>query len=219
MGLDADRPLTLSQLSPEKVTPSRDATPTPRDNVPDSPMRLPTKRSNSVASDLVVVQKRKKSKTDTTSADVSTVMPKKTRLPVTRKYPKVPNSISSNSSSGLRFNRSIRRKAMSTRVNGPRIQQSSPVFKPQVPEMDADAEDNRKDTSCTATSTSRLKNSNEKGAEPVNSVRLNNKGKSIASSRSRHGSSRVVRVILHPDRSLFFNYFYSNRLQYLSRSI
>jgi hypothetical protein len=193
VGLDPDRPLTLSQLSPEKVTPSRDPTPTPRDNVPDSPLRLPTKRSNSVASDLVV-KKRKKSKTDTTSADVLTVMPK-ARVPVTKKYSKVPISMSSSSSSGLRFNRSKRRKPMSTRVNGPRIKQSSPVFKPQVPELDADAGDNLKDTSRTATSTSRLKNSNEKGAEPVNSITLNNKGKSIAS--SSHGSSRVVRVIFH----------------------
>ena len=88
---------------------------------------------------------------------------------------------------------------MSTRVNGPRIKQS-PVFKlAEVTGLDAD--DNRKDMeistsassfSCaTSASTSRLKNSNEKGAEPVNSITLNkSKGKSIASS-----SHRVVRVI------------------------
>ena len=195
--LDADRPLTLSQLSPQKVTPSRDPIPTPRDSVPLSPLRLPTKRSISVPSD--VLQKRKKSKTVRTSADVSvsksTVMPK-TRLPATKKYSKVPKPISSNSSSGMRFNRSLRR----TKVNGPRIKRQ-PVFKPEVPGLDAG--DNRKDmginasasssTDTTSASTSRLKNSNEKGAEPVNSLTLNNKGKSIAS--SSHGSSRVVRVI------------------------
>jgi hypothetical protein len=82
---------------------------------------------------------------------------------------------------------------MSTIVNGPRVKQS-PVFKAQVPGLDAG--DNRKDTSstpATSASTSRLKNSNEKGAEPVNySITLNNKGKSIASS-----SHVVVRVIFH----------------------
>ena len=210
MDQDTDRPLTLSQLSPEKATtPSRQPTPTPQDNLPISPLMLPTKRSSSVASN--VLQKRKKRRTDTTSADVSvaksTVMPKM-RLPVTKKYPKVPKPISSNSSSGLRFNRSIRRKP---RVNGPRIKQS-PVFKPaEVPELDAG--DNRKDrkdrkdmgivtsassSSCgTSANTSRLKkNSNENGAEPVNStLTLSNKGKSVAS--SSHGSSRIVRVIFH----------------------
>ena len=110
---------------------------------------------------------------------------------------------------------------MSTRVNGPRIKQS-PVFKPpQDPGLDAG--DNRKDmgiatsasscaSSATSASTSRLKNSNEKGAEPVNSITLNNKGKDIASS-SRHGSSnKVVRVIYHspvaywPIAFFFFNF-------------
>ena len=195
---DADKPLTLSQLSPQKITPSPDPTPTPRDSVPVSPLRLPTKRSISVASN--ELQKRKKSKTDATSADVS--VPKSTakaRLPVTKKHSK---PISSNSSSGLRFNRSLRRKPMSTRVKGPEIIRQSPVFKPNDPELDA--EDNRKDmgiatsasssTGATSTSTSRLKNSNEKSAEPVNSITLDNKGKSIASSSS-HGSFRVVRVV------------------------
>ena len=90
---------------------------------------------------------------------------------------------------------------MSTKVNGPRIRRS-PVFKSEIPGL---AEDNRKDmriatsasssTGDTSASTSRLKNSNETGAEPVNSITLNNKGKNIAS--SSHGSSRVVRVILY----------------------
>ena len=194
MDLDADRPLTVSQLSPQKITPTRNATPTPRDSVPISPLRLPTKRTISVASN--VLQKRKKSKTGTTSADVSvsksTVMPK-ARLPATKKYPKVPKAISSDSSSGLRFNRSLRR----TKVNGPRIERQ-PAFKPEVL-----AGDNVKEmgivtsasssTDTTSASTSRLKNSNEIGAEPVNSLTLNNKGKSIAP--SSHGSSRVVRDI------------------------
>ena len=198
--LDADKPLTLSQLSAHKVTPSRDPTPTPRDSVPISPLRLPTKRSISGASN--VLQKRKKSKIDTSSADVSvpktTAMPK-TRQPATKKYSKVPKPISSsNSSSGMRFNRSIRRN----KVNGPRIKRL-PVFKAEVPRLDAG--DNHEDmgiaTSAsssmdtTRASTSGLKNSNEKGSEPVNSLTLNNKGNSIAS--SSHGSSRVVRVIFH----------------------
>lgn len=192
---DGDRPLTLSQLSPQKVTPTRNPTPTPRDDVPISPLRVPTKRSNSVAPD--VVQKRKKSKTDTTSADVSVRVMPKTRLPVTTMKRPKPIS-SSNSSSGLRVNRSIRRKAMSTRVNRPGIKQK-PVFKPNVSEVADDAGDNHKgmgiytsassSTDATSASTSRLKNS---CAEPVNSVASNNKGKSIAS--SSYGSSRVVRV-------------------------
>lgn len=202
MDLDAHRPLTLSQLSPQKATPPRDPTPTTRDNVPMSPLRLPTKRSTSVASG--VLQKRKRSKTDTTSADVlvpkSTAMPK-TRLPATKKYPKVPKPISSNnSSSGMtRFNKSLRR----TKVNG-LIVKRPPVFKPEVPRLDAGDNNRNKDmgiatsaSSCsadaTSASTSRLKNSNEEGAEPVNSLALNNKGKSIAS--SSHSSSRAVRVI------------------------
>ena len=197
MELDADRPLTLSQLSPQKIAPSRGATPTPRDSLPNSPMRLPTKRSiSAVASN--VLQKRKKSKTATTSADVSvsksTAMPK-TRLPATKKYPKVPKAISSNSSSGMRFNRSLRR----TKVNGPRIERP-PAFKPEVLAGDNGKEmgivtsaSSSSDT--TSASTSRLKNSNEKGAEPVNSLTLNNKGKSIAA--SSQGSSRVVRDVVH----------------------
>lgn len=93
---------------------------------------------------------------------------------------------------------------MSTRVKGPGIIRQSPVFKPNDPELNA--EDNRKDMGiatsasssrgATSTSTSRLKNSDEKSAEPVNSITLDNKGKSIASSSS-HGSFRVVRVDFH----------------------
>ena len=85
-------------------------------------------------------------------------------------------------------------------MNGPRIKRP-PVFKSEVPGLGAG--DNRKgmgisvsassSTDTTGDSTSRLKNSNEKGAEPVNSLTLNNKGKSIAS--SSHESSRVVGVI------------------------
>ena len=214
--LDAHRPLTLSQLSPQKATPSHDPTPTTRDSVPISPLRLPTKRSISVASN--VLQKRKKSKVDTTSADVSvsksTVKPK-TRLPATKKYPSVPKPISSNSNSGMmRFNRSIKR----TKGNGPRIKRP-PVSKPEVPGLDV-GDNGTKDmgiatsasssTDGTSASTSRLKKSNEKGAEPVNSLTLNNKGKSIAS--SSRSSSRAVRVIFHlcyPVRILtdrFFNF-------------
>ena len=87
---------------------------------------------------------------------------------------------------------------MSTVVKGPGIKRS-PVSKLK------DAGDNRKDMGiatsasssrdATSASTSRLKNSNEKGAEPVNSVTLHNKGKSVAS--SSYGSSRDVRVIFH----------------------
>jgi hypothetical protein len=174
---EADKPLTLSELSPQKdaAAPSREATPTPLDKVP---MRMPTKRrSNSVVSN--VLQKRKKSKTDATSADVSVVTDMaKTRLPATQKHPKPISS--------MRFNRSIKRKA---RVNGPGMKRP-PVIKDQVAGLDA--VDNRKDMRGIAASScaggmSKLKNSNEKGAEPVNSV--NDKGKSIAS-----GSSRVVRV-------------------------
>ena len=89
-------------------------------------------------------------------------------------------------------------------MDGPR---PPPVFKPEVPGLD---EDNRKEMGivvftsasssreeATSASTSRLQNSNEKGAEPVNSLTLNNKGKkSIASSSSSHGSSKVVRFLL-----------------------
>jgi len=97
----------------------------------------------------------------------------KSRLPVTRKHPK---RISSNSSS---LNR---RKSTSTRPGIKRL----PVFKPEGTELEDDSKDvaSASSSSC---ATSRLQNLNEKDAEPVNSITLNNKGKRIVS-----GSSRVV---------------------------
>lgn len=163
-----------------------------------SPVRLPTKRPVAAASNML--HKHKKSKTDASSADVSVPKPKavlKARLPATKRHPK---PISSNSSSELRLNdRSTKRKPTSTRVNGPGIKRP-PVFKPQGPELNGGG-DNNKDTRIatsassfrctTSASTSRLKNSNDKAAEPAISITLNNKGKNAGS--SSQGSSRVVR--------------------------
>jgi hypothetical protein len=118
----------------------------------------------------------------------------------------------------MRFNRSTRRNKVM--MNGPRTKRP-PVFKPEVPGLDDDDDDdNRKGDmgivassfrDATSASTSRLKNSNEKGPEPVNSLTLN-KGKSIASSSSSHGSSRVVSsffVAAYLTQS-FFIYFFKN---------
>lgn len=181
---DADTPLTLSQLSPQK---SHDPSPTPWDNVLVSPSRLTSKRPISVASN--VLHKRKKSRTDAASADSLISKPtvvSKARLPVTNRHAK-PNA--SNSSSELRLHRSLRRKPMSSRVNGIK---RPPVFKPGAPESDVtgkNSEDMGMVTSAsssrraTSASTSRLKNSKEKDAEPVNSITLNDKSKNVASSR------------------------------------
>lgn len=191
MDQDADIPLTLSQLSPKKASPSRDPTPTPRD---DASMRIPGKRPISAASN--VLQQRKKSKTDAASAEVSVSKPTavlKSRLPLTKKHPKP-------ISSELRLDRSRERKATLSRVNGPTIEQL-PVFKPEAPELDDTSRDMGIATAASssrcatgASMTRRVKNSHEKDAEPVNSITLNDKGKTIAS--SSHGSSRVVGVIL-----------------------
>ncbi|KAF8799904.1 hypothetical protein BYT27DRAFT_7200885 [Phlegmacium glaucopus] len=190
---EADKPLTLSQLSPQKAVPSRNPTPTPRENVPMSPLRLATKRPVSVASD--VLQKRKKCKIDTSSAEVSVLKPNaalKARLPSTKRHPK---PIPSNSGSKLRLNdRSTERKPTSTRVDGPGIRRL-PVFKPQGPELNGGG-DNSKDTraatsaSSSRCTTSKVKESNKKVAEPVVSITLNNKGQNVGS--SDQGSSRAA---------------------------
>ena len=186
---ESDRPLTLSQLSPQKLAPSRDSTPTPRDDDPMSLLRLPCKRPISVASN-DVLQKRKKSKNDASSADALVSKPLKARLSATKRHPK---RISSNSKSDLKLNgRSAKIKPTSTRVNEPGTKQP-PVFKSEGPELNS--KDARITTSVSNSSyaTSRLKNSNQKNTEPVNSIMLNDKGKSVAS--SNEGSSKLVGFI------------------------
>ena len=166
---NADIPLTLSQLSPQRAAPSRDPIPTPQDDVPMSSLKRPIS--------VGVLEKRKKSKTDATSADVSVPKPSgviKSRLPVTRRQPK---GISFNSSSGLRLNR---RKSTSTRVHGPGIKRR-PVFKPEAREFGVDSKE-------TSASSSSCASTSDRDAGPVNSI----------TSSSSHGSSRVVvRVISH----------------------
>jgi Targeting protein for Xklp2 (TPX2) domain len=164
-------------------------------------MKIPSKRPIPAAS--TVLQQRKKSKTEAASADVSVPKPTavlKSRLPVTKKHPK---PISSDN----------RGKPTLSRVNGPVIERP-PVFKPEAPDLDDTSKDMGIATSVSsfrcatsASMTGRLKNSHEKDAEPVNSITLNDKGKTVAS--SSHGSSRVVGVILSKlssltDRFLFF---------------
>lgn len=152
-----------------------------------SPLRLPSKRPLSAASN--VLQKRKKSKTDEASVDV--LVPKPTEVPkarplATKRHAKPISS----SNSELRVNRSIKSLGK-TRVNKSGIKRP-PAFKPEGKDMRIATVSASSSGSATSGSTSKLKSSNGKDAEPVNSITLTNKGKSVAS--SSQGSSRAVRI-------------------------